>query len=292
MKFIDMGMGATTGHELWVSGCSAGAIAATVMADSWAPRIKALGALHEVVIWTMLDNMPIISPPGIPGGGKSIHEMAMKLVNLLYGPTRNASPEIFINKDCVAKEELTECVWPGTVIKYIKTPNIVLNQLWDNFVTAKTYGFMHPVNGFHYNSGIKIVNMTKEVFKDVTPTQNFWAISCGDHCMSENPNYWRLIPNTADHKMSARDMTLQTRAAALGHGGTLGNVIVDECYHYNCGCIGQSSSMTKLALNSEFFAILERVAPGVSPWNWLPMSIPLTTAIAADQVNGPKILTP
>jgi hypothetical protein len=295
-KFIDMGMGTTAGQELWISGCSAGAIAATAMADSWAARLKALGIENEVKIWTMLDNMPIVSPTAASGpfGGKSIHDMAMALAGFLYGETRGASPSIFLNKDCEAVEGVVECVWPGTVVKYIKIPNIILNQLWDNFVTAKTYGFMHPVNGAQYNTGLMVVNMTKESFKSVTSTQNYWAISCGDHCMSENPNFWRQIPNTGNEKISARDMTIQTRDAALGEPGSphLGRVIVDECNHYNCGCIGHTSSMTKLAYNTLFYEMLERLAPGMSPTKYMPMTIPLTTSLAANQLNGLQILTP
>jgi hypothetical protein len=293
---IDMGMGATTGQELWVSGCSAGAIAATAMADSWASRLKVLGMKNEVQIWTMLDNMPIVSPTAVAGpfGGKSIHDMAMALAGFLYGETRGASPAVFLNKDCEAIEGVLECVWPGTVVRYIKIPNIILNQLWDNFVTAKTYGFMHPVNGVQYNTGLYVVDMTKESFKSVTSTQNYWAISCGDHCMSENPNFWRQIPNTGNEKISARDMALQTRDAALGKPGSppLGRVIMDACNHYNCGCIGSTASMTNLAYDALFYEVLQRLAPGLSPLNYAPMTIPLTTAIASNQLNGFQILTP
>jgi len=290
-KFIQMGMGDTADQELWVSGCSAGSIAGTAMADSWQPRLKALGMKNDVKIWTMLDNAPILSPPAVPGN-PSIFDMAMKLVDFLYGEGRDASPGAFINQKCVA--DLTaknisanECVFPGTGILYIDTPNLILNQIWDNFVTAKTYGFMHPVTPIHYQTGLEIAKQTKEIFKTVGKTQNYWAISCGDHCMSANPTFWRYIPNTAKEPLSARDMAIQTRdAAVLGKDNLLGRVVADECNDYNCGCIGQSVSVTKLALNSLYFKILERIAPAANPWKLLPSTISVTTGIAANQQEG------
>merc|ERR1719160_969062 len=102
MKFIDLGLGSTPGQELWVSGCSAGAIGATAMADSWLPRLMALGMKHTVKVWTMLDNMPIVSPPALAGGqlGKSIYSMAMTLATFLYGSNRTLAktpPTTFLN---------------------------------------------------------------------------------------------------------------------------------------------------------------------------------------------------
>lgn len=295
MKFIDLGLGSTPGQELWVSGCSAGAIGATAMADSWLPRLMALGMKHTVKVWTMLDNMPIVSPPGVGGPfGKSIAEMAGTLVDFLYKEERGVSPSPFVNKACAAywtpKEEgVGQCIWPGEGIKWIKIPNIVLNQLWDNFVTAKTYGFMHPVSAVQYNTGVSIVNITKAVFKP-TPVQNFWAISCGDHCMSENPNFWRMMPITGNRAISARDMVKETRDGALGKPGLLGNVVTDACHAYNCGCIGQSSSMTKLAGNTLYHMMLAKI--GMNPLSMAPATIAYTTAIASGQTNGLQILTP
>merc|ERR550514_1425062 len=114
-------MGSTPGQELWVSGCSAGSIAATAMADSWAPRLKALGLQNQINIWTMLDNAPIISPPA-PPGQPSIFKMAMKLVDMLYRPSRNVTPGVFINAQCAADhpENAGVCAFPGTGILYIK----------------------------------------------------------------------------------------------------------------------------------------------------------------------------
>jgi len=280
-KFIAMGMGETEGQELWISGCSAGSIAGTAMADSWAPRLKALGMKNEVYIWTMLDNAPILSPPAVHGQ-KSIHTMAMTLVDFLYGPTRGVSPDAFINQKCVAAHptEPQECIFPGTGIRFIDTPNLVLNQIWDNFVTAKTYGFMHPVTSIQYNTGLQIAKDTKEIFKTVGKTQNFWAISCGDHCMSSNPTFWRYVPNTATEKISARDMAIQTR------DGSLGRVVQDECIQYNCGCVGQSTSMTKLTANSLYFMVMNRLAPGMNPLRFMP-TLSLTTGIAADMFESP-----
>jgi len=284
MKFIDMGMGSTPGHELWVSGCSAGSIAATAMADSWKPRLQALGIPHVPTIWTMLDNAPITSPPSI-AENPSIYKMAMTLVNFLYKPSRNVSAGVFVNQGCASafSANVGHCIFPGVGILYINIPNIVLNQLWDNFVLAKTYGFMHPMTSLQYNTGMIVVNATKEIFKTVSNHQNYWAISCGDHCMSSNPNFWRLVPNTGNEQISARDMVIQTREGALGRGGMLGRVVCDECAHYNCGCVGQSSSMNRLALNSMFFKVMEKLAPGYpSIVKILPMTLPITTAIAAD----------
>jgi hypothetical protein len=289
--FISLGMGSSKGEELWVSGCSAGAIAGTAMADSWDTRLKKLGVKYSMKIWSMLDNMPIVSPAALGDGtfGLSIFKMAMKLVTMLYGPDRTPSDgppdKLFINKPCMAAlgaKRAGECVFPGTVLPYIQSPNIVLNQLWDNFVTAKTYGYMHPVSAPQYNTGVDIVKMTKATFKP-SPVQNYWAISCGDHCQSENPNWWRLIPNTAAEPISAMDMTIQTR------DGFTGRAVYDACDDYNCGCLGQSTSYTKVGLDTLNRMIEERVAPGVSIFNYAPVPIFRTLALSANQM-GPQQL--
>merc|ERR1719502_1412028 len=88
-RFLKMGMGSTGGQELFVSGCSAGSIAATAMADSWPSRLTKLaksglikGDFFVPYIWTLLDGAPIVSPPssGNYPGELTILEMAAKLV--------------------------------------------------------------------------------------------------------------------------------------------------------------------------------------------------------------------
>jgi hypothetical protein len=302
-KFIDMGMGATPGQELWVSGCSAGSIAATAMADSWGPRLKALGIKNEVVIWTMLDNMPIVSPPAALPGTKDILSMAVLLVGFLYGPERGVSPP-FLSKECVAHytPAVENCVWPGEAIKWIKIPNIVLVQLWDNFVTAKTYGFMHPVKSMQYKTGVQVVEMTKDVFKGITPNQNFWSISCGGHCMSHMPEWWRLIPITGTQK-SAKDLTLQTRDAALSKDSSkLGEVVTDKCVDYNCGCLGQGRAIDKLAFSALCYEVLtpfgykcggmKEFDPQYHEFMDKGITIMLTTSKAAGQEVGTTWIVP
>merc|ERR550514_561697 len=90
-KFLMMGMGSTPGQELFVSGCSAGSIAATAQADSWGGRLTKLAAemglqFYVPYIWSMLDGAPIVSPPsaGFYEGQLTILEMAAKLVTHLY----------------------------------------------------------------------------------------------------------------------------------------------------------------------------------------------------------------
>jgi len=149
---------------------------------------------------------------------------------------------------------------------------------------------MHPLTAQQYNTGLVVTDATKEIFKTKSNVQNYWAISCGDHCMSSNPNWWRLVPNTAREKISARDMAIQTRDGAVyKKPGMLGRVVTDECRDYNCGCIGQSTSMFKLTQNTLFFKMMERVAPGMSMFTMIeqkmpgmPFTLPLSTAIAAD----------
>jgi len=285
-KFINMGMGDTPDQELFVSGCSAGSIAATAMADSWQPRLEALGIKNPMKIWTMLDGAPIVSPPGQTKMQDTIVEMALKLVKMLYGQENGADPYVFLNPTCVAAEaEPTHCAWTGTVLPYIQTPNIVLNQLWDNFVTGQIYWFFNPTSPTTYKQGLNIVKMTRDMMKTVSPQQNYHAVGCGDHCISANPYFWRIIPNTAAEKINARDMTLQTRDALLKNDKSLlGRVVVDTCDDYNCGCIGQSSSYTKLSDNTLLFAVLNKMAPAMTMVN-VPFTVAL--AIAASQTANP-----
>jgi len=251
-KFINMGMGSSPGQELFISGCSAGSIAATAQADSWHGRLASLAGsmgktFHQPYIWSMLDGAPIISPAsaGHYKGELTILEMAVKLVTNLYGPGRGTSPNEFINNDCVKAnpENPSMCVWTATVLPHIRSNNIVLNMLWDNFVTGQIYFYFIPSNVEQYGQGLNAVKMTREVFKTVTKVQNYWALGCGDHCISANPNFWRYVPVTAKGKdafVSARDMTLMTKAYDTG------KVITDFCDHYNCGCVGETISMERL----------------------------------------------
>lgn len=294
--FLLQGMGSTPGQELFVSGCSAGSIAATAQADSWASRLTTLAGsglirseFYLPYIWTMLDGAPIVSPPssGNYPGELTILEMAAKLVTNLYGPNRGTSPNEFINKECVAEyqDNPSLCVWTAAVLPHIKTNNIVLNMYWDNFVTGQIYFYFIPGDAVQYGEGLHAVHMTKDVFKTCTKTQNYWAQSCGDHCISANPGFWRLMPITAPGTgalISARDMTIQTR------DGYTGYVVADECEHYNCGCIGQNIAMNKMSQVFLYLEVLTRLTG-----NDMKLISPIATAIAADQTENPgQLLQP
>jgi len=285
-KFLMMGMGKYPGQELFVSGCSAGSIAATSQADSWKSRLEKLAGTmgveyHEPYIWSMLDGAPIVSPPsaGHYPGELTILEMAVKLVNQLYGPTRGTSPNEFINMDCVAANAANPslCVWTATVLPHIRSHNIVLNMLWDNFVTGQIYFYFIPSNMVAYGQGLHAVKMTREVFKTVTPQQNYWALGCGDHCISANPLFWRLAPLTdkSGTFVSARDMTLMTR------DGITGKVVTDECDHYNCGCIGETQAMTRLGKVALMLEVITKLTGST-------LNLPSSAgpAIAANQIKN------
>jgi hypothetical protein len=292
-KFLSMGMGNSAGQELFMSGCSAGSIAATAQADSWDSRLRILAGEINVPystpkIWTLLDGAPVVSPPAIHKSyGESIGlvEMASKLVAMLYGNPSGPSPDAFLNKDCVAAHSSNpgDCVWTATVLPYIKTPNIVLAQFWDNFVDGEIYGFFIPTTTKTYSMGMDVVHLTRETMKTVSPFQNYWTIGCGDHCLSSNPYWWRLSPASApgdDAYVTAKEMTLWTRA------GTLGRVIADTCDSYNCGCVGQGSAYNKLAAIALFFQVLNQMTPWDS--KALPnLPTPIVTAIAGSQTNNP-----
>lgn len=136
---------------------------------------------------------------------------------------------------------------------------------------------------------MNIIKITEDQMNTVTPAGNYWGISCGDHCMSANPNWWRMVPPTAKDKISAKEMTLQTRAGAFGAKGKLGRANHDKCVEYNCGCVGQSSSQTKLAAAALAAKILNRFKPGAT--NDQLVTITNTTAIAANMF-GPNFNRP
>lgn len=288
--FLQQGMASEPGHELFVSGCSAGSIAATAQADSWASRLEKMAKqmklpFYKPKIWTVLDGAPIISPTPSKtveeGASPAIYTMAMALVDQLYGPGRGVTPDEFINKDCVAAhpENAGTCVWTADVMPFIKTPNVVLGMFWDNFVTGQLEHFFVPDNPKHYQWALHAVYMAREVLKKVTPQQNFWFSGCGDHCLSDNPLWWRLMPVTApngESHTSARDITLRTRDGDTGH------VVADACDHYQCGCMGQESGNTKLGLQ----AIALGMQYGMTGKRPPPMgySIGQSTGLAAGQM--------
>lgn len=308
---LKRGMCSEPEHEVFISGCSAGSVASTAQADSFGARLRTLfnkidpedfydwspgeggsGApVHPgkdrkffmPYIWLLLDGAPIVSPPskGNYPGELTIVEMAMKLVVQLYGPGRGTSPAEFMNMDCLRKapDNPSMCVWTRTVLPFIRANNIVLNMYWDNFVTGQLYFYFIPSNVLSYNQGLNAVWMTKEVLKTVSKTQNYWAMSCGDHCISANPSFWRWMPPTAPapfQNVSARMMTQWTR------DGITGEVVADECEHYNCGCMGQNIAMTRMGATALYLEVI----------TWLTgvqqnVPSPVGTAIAADQVKSP-----
>jgi hypothetical protein len=292
--YLKKGMGSTPGQELFVSGCSAGSIASTAMADSWPSRLETLAEEMAIKpfymphIWSLLDGAPIVSPPGAKAGHKTIFEYAMTLVGQLYGPDKGTDPSAFINKHCVAAnpDNAGECVWTTTVLPFIKSPNLVLVQLWDNFVTGDQFYFFAPGNHFQYEEGLLLVKMTREVMDRVTPSQNYFAIGCGDHCVSDNALFWRMVPPTAPgeySKLSAKDLTLDTR------DGKTGQLVTDTCDAYNCGCFAQGPAHTKLGLAALYFEMLENLTmiPG-------ELRSGTSLAIAADQTYnlGQALLSP
>lgn len=299
LKYLMMGMGATPGQELFISGCSAGSIAATAQADSWNSRLQLMAGEHQIAyhspkIWTLLDGAPIVSPPAVSksyGEAITLFEMAMKLVGMIYGDPEGPSPDIFLNKDCVAQhpDAPGECAWTVTVLPFIKTPNIVLAQTWDNFVDGEIYGFFTPTTAKSYSMGMDVVALTRATMKTCTPQQNYWTVGCGDHCLSSNPFWWRLAPATApgaDAFITAKEATIMTRE------GKLGRIIADTCDSYNCGCVGQSSAYNKLAATALFFQILSQLTPWTNK-NLPNLPTPVVTAIASNQVNNPlQMITP
>lgn len=289
--FLQLGMG-TSGmpEELFVSGCSAGSIAATAMADSWTQRLYDLAIEMKIAsfkvpyVWSLLDGAPIVSPPESMPGHDTIFQYAMKLVKQLYGPDKGTSPSAFINQACTARvANAGECVWTTTVLPFIKSRNLVLVMLWDNFVTGDQFYFFTPGNYKQYDFGLKLVAMTRVVMAKVTPSQNFFASGCGDHCISDNPYFWRLVAPTSGSTMTAKDMTIATR------DGHTGKVITDMCNDYNCGCLGQSSALTKLAdasLANMMFAKMTGMQGAFSST--------MSLAVAADQTYnlGQYLMSP
>lgn len=286
-QFLLWGLGSTPGHELFVSGCSAGSIAATAQADSWASRLAIIAAengikYHKPYIWTLLDGAPIVSPVTDTMNSLPIYTMAMSLVDLLYGPSTGASPDGFLNKKCAAANPGNEstCVWTGSVMPYIETPNAILGMFWDNFITGQLENFFIPFSKDFYKFGLMVVKDLREQEAKVTKKQNFWFSNCGDHCISDNPHFWRLRPVTSKNpeyaKTSAKDVTLWTRDGKLGH------IVDDSCDHYNCGCIGQGHGNTAMALQAltlgQMYTMFNVTVP--------TYSIQMATALAAGQTNN------
>lgn len=294
-KFLKMGLAATPGQELWVSGCSAGAIAAAAQADSWKSRIEDLAKemklkVYPLKIWTSIDGAPIANPDAPYGeyGQQTIFEMAGNLVTMLYGPQTGASPNAFLNKDCAKahKNNPSNCVLPPVVLPHIQIKNIYIDQLWDNFITGQMLMYFAPSTPQQYEQGLEVVKAQREVFKTVTKQQNYHATSCGDHCTSTNANFWRMRPNTAkgdDKYISIKQAILDTR------DGKTGKVVADECDNYNCGCIGQGPAYTKLGQVALFFQALYYLNPAAGNMWTSTMSL----ATASDQLyNAGQLISP
>jgi hypothetical protein len=278
---LQHGLGKEAGHELLVSGCSAGSVATTAQADSFLPRLKKLAKQMKIKfvepkVSLLLDNAPIVSPPGYLN--VSIEDQIGMAAGFLYGAGRGVSPNEFLNQDCVKALDAgtgwstggaAGCLWTATVMPHIKTPNLVLNMLWENFVTGNFYYFFEATLPSHYAIGVHEVKETRKVLERVTPQQNFWSIGCNGHCITDTPHWWRLAPPSAPGdgwKTSCKDMMLKTMERDTGH------IVGDTCNDYNCGCIGQNFAYTLLAINVAEKALLYRLT-GWAFATPLPLSI-------------------
>lgn len=246
--YVRMGLGSAAGHELIVSGCSAGSIGVTAQADSFIPRVKAIfhseyggKTFHAPSIVTISDNMPILSPQPVTvnfNGKLALFDQAMELVNHLY-VSRNLLDRVpeFLNQNCAAAypENVAACVFPEQVLEHVQTPNLVLNNLMDTFLLFNPAAFFQPGNAEQEAFARMIGEDMRAQIRKIAPKQNQWAIECNDHCFTLNAWWWRLKPVSAPndmHNTSPRDMMHLTMR------GQYQLIAMDECRTYNCGCIG------------------------------------------------------
>jgi len=249
--YVRMGLGSAEGHQLVVSGCSAGSIAVNAQADSFISRVEKIfwqesgrkATFYPPSLTTVADNMPMLSPEPVTinfNGELQLFDQAMELVNHLYvKPGILDKAGEFLNADCTAhyKDNPAACVFPDRVMPFVKTNNLILSNLWDTFTLFNPATFFAPENSEQEAFAIKIDGLTREVVNRVAKTQNQWSIGCNDHCFTLNPWWWRLTPATAPngmHLVSPRDMFHMTMK------GDTGKIAMDECKTYNCGCIGHA----------------------------------------------------
>lgn len=248
-KYVMMGLGSGSGHELVISSCSAGAIGVAAQADSFAARVEKLyretypagTSFYRPKIVTVLDNMPIVSPTPRSinfNGNMSLFEQSQLLVDMLYvKPGLLSLTSDFLNSNCVAKykDNPAACVFPGIVMPFIQVPNLVLNNLQDSFLLFNPHAFMKPSNPEQEGWMYDLEADMRAAIKEVTPQQNQWAISCNDHCLMIMALWWRWKPPSAPggfHDTSAKDMMLMTMEGDTGH------IAMDDCSSFNCGCAG------------------------------------------------------
>lgn len=251
-KYAAMGLGTEPGHELVVSGCSAGAIGVAAQADSLIERLEKyfpevqIGKFHPPKLVVVLDNMPIISPEPTSlnfNGNQSLFEQSQTLVDFLYvQPGILDKAGEFLNKKCVAKKGQASagaCVYPSEVMKYIQTPNLVLSNLQDSFLLFNPYFMGTPLTPWQENLASGLDVMMRKKIHEVTKQQNQWAIGCNDHCLSIFAAWWRFVPPTAPtdkgvdmHTVSPKDMLWMTMR------GDTGFIAMDSCKTWNCGCAG------------------------------------------------------
>jgi hypothetical protein len=251
-KYVEMGLGSREGQELVLSGCSAGSIAVTAQADSFGPRVcemfkKKFGdkPCYEPKVVVVADNAPIVSPEPIIrnfNGELSLFGQSQELAKLLY--VQSGIPADFLShNDCVSKghpDAPTSCVFPEQAQKWIKAPNMIMNNLFDTFILFNPAGVFKPTKKSENDFMRYAVKAQYDqlMVPSVAGTQNMFGIACNDHCMSTHPFWWRLAPVTAQGelwKLSSRDIFDLTRAGKFGY------MAVDECIEFNCGCINQAT---------------------------------------------------
>lgn len=255
--FVIQGLGSVDGGELVMSGCSAGSIAVTAQADSFVTRVQQIHQRKQVQgsatfyppkVTVVCDNAPIVSPKPIIknfNGVLPLFQQSQELVKHLYvNPGINPT---FLNAGCVEAHKgglgAGACVFPEQVMPYIRTPNLVLNNLWDTFILFNPAAFFQPTTPEQEDFAKYAIKIQKVTLKKVSKDQNMWAIGCNDHCFTLAAFWWRLTCASALGKnragtdyfaLSPKDAFDMTRAGDLGHN------IMDECETYNCGCMQEA----------------------------------------------------
>ncbi|CAD6235538.1 unnamed protein product [Miscanthus lutarioriparius] len=203
-----MGKEMDAAKQALLTGCSAGSLAALLHCDNFRGRFP-----HEVSVKCLSDAGFFIDEKDLSG------ERHMR--SIFNGVVQLQNVSKVLPKDCLAKKDPTECLFPAELIKSISTPTFIVNSEYDAWQIANVVA---PPGDTWSNCRANIRNCSskqidvlhgfrREFIRElkVAEGERDWGLfidSCYTHCQTQSSDSW--------HSPTSPRLGNQTVAEAVG----------------------------------------------------------------------------